>query len=81
MFHTNFSRKLIRGVWATETAQGRSATDGCVIRRDVVEYRDGDTLLQGLYAIPEGMGVPERLPGVIVAHTAVGPQEGTLTLQ
>ncbi|CAM9520296.1 unnamed protein product [Scytosiphon promiscuus] len=45
------------------------------IRRSVVEYSDGDTVLQGLCTHPEGEGLPDRLPGVILAHTAVGPQE------
>ncbi|CAM9459494.1 unnamed protein product [Hapterophycus canaliculatus] len=58
------------------TNDGRSSSVSWSIRRSVVEYNDGDTVLQGLCARPEGEDLPERLPGVILAHTAVGPQEG-----
>lgn len=41
-----------------------------------MDYDCGGTALKGLYARPEGEGLPDRIPGVILAHTAVGPQEG-----
>ncbi|CAM9189312.1 unnamed protein product [Ectocarpus sp. 8 AP-2014] len=80
--------KVIREAWAAattnpDTTNGRGASSSSVswsIRRSVVEYSDGDTALQGLYARPEGEGIPDRLPGVILAHTAVGPQEADMIL-
>ncbi|CAN0325770.1 unnamed protein product [Ectocarpus fasciculatus] len=80
--------KVIREAWAASTTNpgttnGGGASSSCAswsIRRSVVEYSDGDTALQGLYARPEGDGLPDRLPGVILAHTAVGPQEADMVL-
>lgn len=72
-------RKVIRDAWAAGLAgSGPDQADrGWRIRREVIEYKDGQASLQGLSARPEGGGLPTRLPGVILAHTAVGPQEGT----
>lgn len=79
--------QVIREAWAKEQnnlcgAGDISSPSSCShaswnIRRSVVEYNDGGTSLQGLYVRPEGDGLPDRVPGVILAHTAVGPQEGT----
>lgn len=72
---------MIREAWAADLRWSDSSqtnkTDWS-IRREVIEYKDGDLVLEGLYARPEGEGLPERLPGVILVHTAVGPQEGVV---
>ena len=74
--HT-FEKKVIREAWAAEVSPSDAGQGGgWTIRRQIVEYRDGETTLEGLYARPEGDGLSERIPGVIVAHTAVGSQEG-----
>lgn len=82
--------QVIREAWAKyqtalhgagDTSSFSSSPSSWNIRRSVVEYKgDGGTALQGLYARPEGEGLPGRLPGVIIAHTAVGPQEGTVPI-
>lgn len=81
-------KQVIREAWAKDQAtrngvgdssSSSSSSSSWNIRRSVVDYKDdGGTALQGLCARPEGEGLPDRLPGVIVAHTAVGPQEGTV---
>jgi len=45
------------------------------IQRELVEYSDGDLPLYGLVAWPESCGEDAKLPGVLVAHTAVGAPE------
>eukprot|EP00903_Cladosiphon_okamuranus_P008390 g8066.t1 len=79
--------QVIREAWAKDQDQANrsgvgdssgasSSSPPWNIKRSVVDYRDdGGTALQGLYARPEGEGLPDRLPGVILAHSAVGPQE------
>lgn len=70
-------RKVIRDTWAADLKQSDpSQANRWRIRREVIEYKDGQMTLQGLSVRPEGEGLPTRLPGVILAHTAVGPQEG-----
>lgn len=72
--------QVIREAWAGELGKTTDAAVGkdWSVRREVVEYSDGEMSLQGLYARPVGEGVPERIPGVVLAHTAVGPQEGAV---
>lgn len=82
--------QVIREAWARDTQNtvaaigddsssstgSSSSPSSWSIRRSVVQYSHRDTVLEGLFARPVGEGLPDRLPGVIVAHTAVGPQEG-----
>lgn len=72
--------QVIREAWAGELGQTADADlrKHWRIKREVVAYKDGEMDLQGLYVRPEGQGLPDRIPGVILAHTAVGPQEGAV---
>lgn len=72
--------QVIREAWAGELGQKADADlrKHWSIKREVVAYKDGEMDLQGLYVRPEGQGLPDRIPGVILAHTAVGPQEGAV---
>lgn len=73
--------QVIREAWAHEECSHHKANQekqerDWTISRQMVEYKDGEMALQGLYARPQGKGLRKKLPGVILAHTAVGPQEG-----
>lgn len=79
----NDRRQVIREAWAADLrdrhhrGEDSNSDSNCwTIKREVVEYNDGDITLEGFLATPEGEGLPAHLPGVILAHTAVGPQEG-----